>query len=288
VSRDRRELPGDDLHGLARVRVAVAGGVEPSNAARTGERRASSSPGGTGTVARTLAHVARVGRARDRDSRDRGLADDSIACCVISATFGRAARGHGIEPTHIGRATSNRTSAASSERAVTPAAAGRITRGMPRAGKAAAVHRTEREGDERQVARSRPRSIETTRVASSMLVLTITWIPTPRLERQAERRATFSSIARCRPRLSVIEPPRSIGVDVAEHTFASVTVARRAARSRRPARRRALRAHGNHAEPGAGDRAAAGRSRRGRSPGCSRAAAARALSTRWSSNAVVV
>ena len=63
--------------------------------------------------------------------------------------------------------------------AVTPAAAGRITRGIP----SACASRQPWTGPEppkamRVSARgSRPRSIETTRVASSMLVVTIAWIP---------------------------------------------------------------------------------------------------------------
>ena len=83
--------------------------------------------------------------------------------------------------------------------AVTPAAAGRIRRGMPRAW----ASRQPCTGPQPPKATSvsargsRPRSIETTRVASSMLVLTIVWMPhAASSSDRPSGRPTRSSIAR--------------------------------------------------------------------------------------------
>ena len=110
------------------------------------------------------------------------------------------------------RATSKRTSAARSPiAAVTPAAAGRITRGIPSA-RASRQPCTGPEPPKATSVRSRgsrPRSIETTRVASSMFVFTIAWTPHAASASGSPRgRATFASSARAAPAASRrIEPP---------------------------------------------------------------------------------
>ncbi len=95
--------------------------------------------------------------------------------------------------------------------AVTPADAGSTMRGIP----SACAMRQPCTGPEPPKATkvrsrgSRPRSMETTRVASSMFVLTIVWMPHAASSSESPSgRATRSSIARAAaPACSLIEPP---------------------------------------------------------------------------------
>ncbi len=267
----RRQLPRHDLDRFVRRRVPVARGVDVV------EPRAHGGQGGGVEPARrhrhrelvALPHVARVGRAHQRDlRRHRGLPDD------LDRLRGHVVvhRGHGrrverVEPADVGaRHVELHLGGEESDRRRHAGRGGQDhARDAERLREAAAVHRPgAAERHERQVARIAA-ALDRHHARGQLHVGVDDRVDAPRglLHREAEgARELLIERARGAGR---VERHRAAGevvrVEVAEHEVRVgdgrlAPAAPVAHGSRRG--RRALGADGDHAEPGRGDRSAAG------------------------------